>query len=593
MRDNTGGMICMRQNRTVQTTVCSELAKKEGSRRAGKFPGVDARSGRASGVGDCMAHASRRMPRLLLHAAVVVSSSVASLHKNASAGGRGLSAPSCSRVRQLDGDTSPIAALVRGEVYTNELPSGCLPAGADCSRESLDPICASGADEPCTESACGTTLDVRFNSRSYVLTSTDGATKCGGDAFRADSDYACVDYRSGVMRLSGTTLSFTVDLSDANCGCNAAIYLVAMGGNPEPTVCKDRYCDANSVCGVRCIEIDLMEANKVAFVSTVHVADDPNGEGFGVAHYIEKPEKRLHSHGSEGCAYGPRSSCAIDTTKPFVATYGFASSHFEYTVTLSQEGRSASLASPVRYVDAPSKGSVGTADAANAQLMRSLEEGLTLVLSYWAGEHVQDMAWLDAPCTPQEAADWHCHDVWTEHPFWDWTCEKGSAAVAPSCGAAFRIWDLRVEAGTFTTTTLIIAGGGAALATLLFFLAYQRKDQLMMRLQGVELVPACERDTIEAVPRARRAREKARRTCKYENEESARGPPRGGSDDEDEDNGNTPRARPPSRPKLKGKEKGSGKASTKGKAALAVAVGKRADPGRAPAASRNRRYSYD
>ena len=35
------------------------------------------------------------------------------------------------------------------------------------------------------------------------------------------------------------------------------------------------------VSDVRCTEIDLMEANRVAWVSTVHVGSDGNGEGFG------------------------------------------------------------------------------------------------------------------------------------------------------------------------------------------------------------------------------------------------------------------------------------------------------------------------
>ena len=65
--------------------------------------------------------------------------------------------------------------------------------------------------------------------------------------------------------LLGGSVSYDVDLSDRNCGCIAAFYLVSMPGKNSAGQLWNTdgyyYCDANQVDGNFCPEFDIMEAN--------------------------------------------------------------------------------------------------------------------------------------------------------------------------------------------------------------------------------------------------------------------------------------------------------------------------------------------
>lgn len=90
-----------------------------------------------------------------------------------------------------------------------------------------------------------------------------------GSACNAQGGYSQEDYLD--VPLSNRRLQYTTDLSGAGCGCNSAFYPVSMTrGNTWETNCKDYYCDAMSICGVRCLELDIQEANTRAFHSTFH-----------------------------------------------------------------------------------------------------------------------------------------------------------------------------------------------------------------------------------------------------------------------------------------------------------------------------------
>ena len=79
--------------------------------------------------------------------------------------------------------------------------------------------------------------------------------------------------------LADKHFSYTVDLSNVECGCNAGGYFVNMPGNPNnggPG--GDFYCDANMGNNMWCPEYDTMEANKYAMASTLHTCNkDTNG----------------------------------------------------------------------------------------------------------------------------------------------------------------------------------------------------------------------------------------------------------------------------------------------------------------------------
>lgn len=189
--------------------------------------------------------------------------------------------------------------------------------------------------------------------------------------------------RYAAWRLLGATLSVKVDLTGADCGCNAAMYLVSMAQNTEPGNCgNDYYCDANSVCGVRCDEIDLVEANRYAFRSTLHTADDRNGQtsGLGGGHTEIRQSE-----------YGPSGS-QIKTSRPFTAEFRFdvddGGAFVGLHVSLRQEGRSLS------WFNGPDWYAKG--------LTNALRRGMTPTMSYWSWA---DMSWLDGGTCQYERQD--------------------------------------------------------------------------------------------------------------------------------------------------------------------------------------------
>ena len=72
----------------------------------------------------------------------------------------------------------------------------------------------------------------------------EGATYSGSRGYLAHASCEDANLPEDYMKesLVGKTLSYTTDLSAATCGCNAALYLVSMAQNPDPSSCNDYYC---------------------------------------------------------------------------------------------------------------------------------------------------------------------------------------------------------------------------------------------------------------------------------------------------------------------------------------------------------------
>jgi len=120
--------------------------------------------------------------------------------------------------------------------------------------------------------------------------------------------------------LLGGSIEYDIGLSDVDCACNAAFYMVSSpgkdtNGNFNAGPAGDYYCDANNVGGQWCPEMDIMEANKYAMRMTPHKCDAPNSKG----HYFNCDRggcgKSLHSISWN--SYGPGGQYRINTNNWF------------------------------------------------------------------------------------------------------------------------------------------------------------------------------------------------------------------------------------------------------------------------------------
>jgi hypothetical protein len=127
--------------------------------------------------------------------------------------------------------------------------------------------------------------------------------------YNADSYYE--------MSLLGGSFRFDVDLSQAKCGCNVALTLVAApgydsNGKPWRNSLGTYYCDANQIGGNFCQEMDIMEANKYAWRMTAHKCDAASNK-----HYwnCDKGGCGKDMWQSNPNSYGPGDQFTINTER--------------------------------------------------------------------------------------------------------------------------------------------------------------------------------------------------------------------------------------------------------------------------------------
>ena len=253
------------------------------------------------------------------------------------------------------------------------------------------------------------------------------------------SEWSGVSYHK--LGLLNRELSFDVDLSGVQCGCNAAVYLAHMtqiGGKPN-------YCDAWSEPS--CLEIDMLEGNAKALQATLHtvkqqIEEKPQcdcswtnggaycGSGDGSVCWIAccgggaaaapapAPPKRCNQEGcvahlgkdeSNAHLFGP-GAVGIDSSRPFSVSATFREAPVDggqlgatFDLTLYQGDGPGSRQVHFFNPEAVPEGSHTTGGqpapvpAADRVVTRqALQDGMVLVTSLWTAE---DMSWLDGGCT--------------------------------------------------------------------------------------------------------------------------------------------------------------------------------------------------
>ena len=141
------------------------------------------------------------------------------------------------------------------------------------------------------------------------------------------------------MPLNDKRFSYTIDVSQVGCHCNAAAYFSNMHTNVDPGEWGRYYCDANNVNGVWCPEYDIFEGNKHTMTVVLHSCNGTMDSCSSTSEWDEcdRGGCGTNAFNVDNNMMCPDESCTINTNKPFTVSHhqtgSFVNAWFE------QEGR--------------------------------------------------------------------------------------------------------------------------------------------------------------------------------------------------------------------------------------------------------------
>jgi len=217
----------------------------------------------------------------------------------------------------------------------------------------------------------GSSITVKGNVRTYW---TEDSTQ---------HDWGSIAFKK--LNLLGKSLRFTADLSRVGCGCNAALYFVAMGATGSGD--SSGYCDIQGVGGNTCLEIDILEGNLKAIQTTLHtqtgIGTDGTCNQYGCNYNWGLADQSNYGIGS-----------MIDSSRSYSVDAAF-DQNGHMTVQLGQDGQWHDFWN----VNTAGNGNVGVPEDASYATKLAMENGVVLAISLWESE--DDMAWLNGACNSQ------------------------------------------------------------------------------------------------------------------------------------------------------------------------------------------------